>query len=178
MLSTLKTLSIDGIFLKQLAIDGVIAWEEPSSYTNQVPISIDTDGSIYNSCGYMDGYRLSSSGSPKATDKCTTTGFIEATSGDTIRIAGVSWAEKTASYNYLCCYDENFNHLGAFTSYGSSYGEFLQSGSSRNIIEENGITTVTFNTLSTTKYIRLSYYDPEGIIGGKDMIVTVNEEIS
>lgn len=57
-----------------------------SAYTNQVPISIDIDGSIYNGCGWKGRHRLSSSGTEKEASNQTVFGYIPAKGGDTIRI--------------------------------------------------------------------------------------------
>ena len=48
--------------VKQIArkSDGLVLWKQ--GYTNQVPKSTDTNGSIYNGTGYKDNTRLSSSG--------------------------------------------------------------------------------------------------------------------
>lgn len=54
-----KKLTIDGIELKSLSVDGVEVWKL-QTYTNQIPLSIDADGSVFNKTGYIDGYRLSS----------------------------------------------------------------------------------------------------------------------
>jgi hypothetical protein len=34
------------------------------AYTNQIPISTDVDGGVYNGIGYLEGYRLGSGGTP------------------------------------------------------------------------------------------------------------------
>ena len=58
------------------------------SYTNQVPISTDADGNVYNGTGYKDGYRINSSGAEAELSGFTATGFIPFTKGQTIRIGG------------------------------------------------------------------------------------------
>lgn len=65
------------------------------SYTNQVPISTDADGNVYNGTGYKDGYRINSSGAEAELSGFTATGFIPFTKGQTIRIGGegITYAE-------------------------------------------------------------------------------------
>ena len=46
------------------------------TYTNQVPLSVDTDGSIFNGKGWLESTRLSSSGVTKAADYVSVTGYI------------------------------------------------------------------------------------------------------
>lgn len=59
---------------------------------NQIPISTDTDGSIYNTTGYLAGKRINSSGavadldSSSASKKPFVTGFIPCKQGDIIRL--------------------------------------------------------------------------------------------
>ena len=60
-----------------------------AAYTNQIPISTDTDGSIFNSVGYKQNYRINSSGDVVASGgiaaDCFATGFIPVKGGDIIR---------------------------------------------------------------------------------------------
>lgn len=95
------TISIGGIDMSTFYKDGIIAIpnvtgdleitvtavKSAPSYTNQIPISTDTDGSIYNSIGYMLNMRLPSSGVPTATEDYLVTGFIPFKTGDTIRLS-------------------------------------------------------------------------------------------
>lgn len=59
-------------------------------YTNQIPISTDTDGTIYNGVGYKPSTRGSSDGSisniTSGSNPTFTTGFIPCKQGDTIRL--------------------------------------------------------------------------------------------
>ena len=56
---------------------------DEQKYTNQVPTSIDTDGSVFNGVGYVGRTRLSSSGATKKdADFVTTTGYIPAKAND------------------------------------------------------------------------------------------------
>lgn len=65
-----------------------------AAYTNQIPISTDTDGSIFNGVGYKQDYRINSSGtvadkaSGGITTDCFATGFIPVKGGDVIRFSG------------------------------------------------------------------------------------------
>lgn len=59
-------------------------------YTNQIPISVDTDGSVYNGVGYISGKRLESEGNLVDHGDCIVTGFIPVKKGDIIRIKDLS----------------------------------------------------------------------------------------
>lgn len=61
-----------------------------AKYTNQVPISTDKDGNIYNGIGYQNNTRVKSSGAvvTDSAGNSFTTGFIPCKSGDVIRFSG------------------------------------------------------------------------------------------
>lgn len=187
--SNLKAVTIPEGVVTKIVSAGKTLWElVVATYTNQVPISTDTDGSIYNGTGYKDNTRLSSSGgvSGSAQNGSVTTGFIP-WYGDTtyLRIKGAEWLNAftlTGGHYYLNCYDANKK----FLSYLSS-GEYAD-GNLGHIVsvtrDANGVDTIKFSeTYGTSNavlqnfrkaaFIRLNAYGK-----GKDMIVTVNEEIN
>lgn len=174
--------------VKQIAraSDGLVLWK--TGYINQVPLSIDTDGSVYQGVGYLEGYRLSSSGSLKEQDGSVATGFIPCTPSDVIRLAGVSWKPTvTGGYSYIVFYDSDFLTLDTlnchYTATESNNVSNLNGGSvlvqnkeAHNITtDENGITTFDLSYVSGADfaYIRISAFG-----SGEDMIVTINEEIA
>lgn len=178
-LSTHKTLLLNGVRIKKLAINGVQVWG--INYTNLVPTAIDTDGSIYNGTGYKDGYRLSTEGALKeqSTTPTTTSGFIKSTNGDVVIVAGAKMRNANG-FCYICFYDENFKILGSSATYGASgpYWNKQMTGASTPVfnIDESGDivkTTITIKSPQTTyKYIRITAHG-----SGADMVITVNEEI-
>lgn len=183
--STVKAVSIaEGVVTKIVAA-GKTLWEA-ITFTNQVPISTDTDGSVFNGVGYKDNVRLSSSGgiSSSAQNGSTTTGFIP-WYGDTtyLRMKGVEWKNATANYGghfYVNAYDANKKFLDYLSS--QNYGDFAHIVTVTR--DANGVETVKFNeeygTTNTllqhfrsAKFIRITAYGK-----GADMIVTINEEIT
>lgn len=169
-------------------IDVIVASEGTTiqKYTNQVPKSIDTDGSVYNGCGYEYGLRLSSSGVTKAQAVSYVTGYMPARAGDVIRIFGCGWGTNLNANNYICAYDSNFSFIGARSTSVTS-GKTLTTYST-NILDsfdwnDNGDATLVLADVTNIAYIRINSkgqtassdrqeYDIE------DMIVTVNEEIT
>lgn len=154
--------------------DGIVLWT--AGYINQVPLSIDTDGSIYNGVGYMDGYRLSSNGTLKELDSSCVSGLIAATNGDVIRTYGCDWSSGTeygeSFYTYIGFYDAAMNWIGAWNNYGTNNGYSNVAGCT--ITEDdNGVTTFAPNVKVEYAYIRISLYG-----SGADMVITVNEEIT
>ena len=138
---------------------------QSSSYTNQIPISLDANGtSIYNGKGYKTGYRLNSSNSEVAATNMCVTGFIPAKAGDIIRIKNVTIAGGASPYA-----------LALTGLYVNVTGKISQSWSTSGLVaDSNGIITITIpSTATTTQYFRLSC----GVINDTS-IITVNEEIT
>ena len=80
-----------------------------AAYTNQIPISTDTDGSIFNGVGYEKGYRINSSGQPSPSESIYITGFIPVRSGDTVRFDEMGLVEGSSTINgqRIAFYDAN-----------------------------------------------------------------------
>ena len=67
----------DGIISIAAVTGDIVITAVATGFTNQIPISIDSSGSIYNGAGYKAGYRIStSSGNESAASGMTVTGFI------------------------------------------------------------------------------------------------------
>lgn len=179
------------------SINAVDTYNWRRSAVNLVPLSIDIDGSVYNNCGYVDGYTLTCNSQytqPTLTKQANTltTGYIPMTNSDKIRSSGVSWIPTQNKYIYsISFYDANFdcvgfiNHVGGRTTdrcisdiYEMNSKDFIQDNSSATknfiTIDQNGV--IDFNFVysggNPFHYIRIS----AGSIGS-DMIVTKNEEI-
>lgn len=158
---------------EQVAPDGTV------TYTNLVPTSIDTDGSIYNGTGYKDNVRLSSSGSVSGTAQTgsVVTGFIPFTNTDVIRIKGAKWrnmTEEQGGHWYIAFYNSNKTLLIAVAD--SAYESTYATSVSVTYDESTGVTTfdITDDSFQTnTAYFRINAYG-----NGADLIVTVNEEIA
>ena len=184
MLSTLKSLSIDGIALKELYINNVLAWKEPASYKNYVQYSTESDGkTIYNGgLGYKSGYRVRSGGAEGTGSNASCTGYIPVTGGAVIRVSGVNFLNSTSS-NAINVYDSGFNHLGqVVANYANAgYGIFAvdaiyQSYCFNTVVEEKtGVYKWVVPPVdSGIIYIRVT----GNTANGEDLIVTVNEEIT
>ena len=179
-----KKLTIGGMELKQLFINGIQVWK--SGYKNWVKHAIDTDESIYQGGkGYIEGYRLSSGGGLSAQAGTITTGFIPCKPTDVIRLGGVSWYPPSG-YCYLAFYDSSFAVLGSINCFPSTASVAVNGyhGVSRGICMfpdsvhptiENGV--VTFDNYAFSDGSKVAYFRVNGYGNGADAIVTVNEEI-
>ena len=142
------------------------------AYTNQIPISTDSTGAIYNSIGYKDGYQISSSGVDEEHGHKSVTGFIPIKKGDTIRIKGVYNNDVTSCR--MCTYDNSKTFQTARNgSIFHSTGSYSLSGD---------VMTYTPNEYfvnDSTRYFRFSC-DTGAHTGEEDgskLIITINEEI-
>lgn len=164
--------------------NGIRIWKNPNHILNRVSFSIDTDMSIYNNYGYIEGYRLSSSGSLKAQDASVSTGFIPYKIGDILRMSGVSWNTLIAyGYVYIVFYDSNFSYLSHINRYeeGSSGDNGISNAAatvnkSTSSILTDGEGVTTFN-INFTQNLDIAYIRISATGSGADMIVTMNEEI-
>lgn len=182
--SGVKAISVPEGSVSRILWGSTVLWKKPSSYTNLVPLSTDTDGSIYNGCGYKENVRLSSSGgiSSSAQNGSVTTGFIPFHGdGDIVRMKGAEWVGASNTYGghfYWGVYDSNKTKLGCLASSSYSGGTY---GTGITYDETIGVTTFDMSAMSTAfqeacasaAYFRISAYG-----SGADLIITVNQEIT
>lgn len=164
--------------------DGTVLWT--AGYVNQVPLSIDSSGEIYNGTGYKNGYRIRSGGAEGALGDAVCTGFIPVSGGDVVRLSGWTFSHVTAG-NAINLADSAFTNLGQVTSQGNEYGIMASTykayGWSSVVEESDGVWKwVVPPAASGVAYIRVSGFDnstyaDETLVGTR-MIVTVNEEIT
>lgn len=185
-LSAYKELSIDGIALKSLSVNGIEIWRK--GYTNWVPLSINADGTSYNGgLGYKNGYRIRSGGAEAVDDSTSCTGFIPVSAGDVVRVSGWDfWGDgNSSSGDSINVSDSSFTNLGQNASNSSyGYGIFTKG---QPYYDEYGFYSVVEEKTGVWKwvvppeesgvaYIRVcgnELYNPPGA----EMIVTINEEI-
>lgn len=133
--TTLKKLTIGGVELKQLFIDGVQVWKGVN-YTNQIPISTDKDGSIYNGKGWKDA-TYDNNGTVGTNSTTDLTGFIPCKAGDVIRLQNMPFntsvntcrltlykADKTLLGQYLVTSGWYMNTV--FKGVKDSAGNYIQ----------------------------------------------------
>lgn len=136
--------------------------EEVLKYTNLVPTSIDSDGSIYNNIGYKNDSYVSTDGTVKDNTGTVATGYIK-TNSNIFYIFGAEFALNT--YSRLKLYDENFN---------TSSTQITANDTDRYETEDmgNGITKLTFNIGNSHEYIRFTLYGT----GENLYVYTMNNE--
>lgn len=87
---------------------------EPT-WTNVIPLSINTDGTQFvgtnGEDGYGTGYRLKSNGEEEAKDGVERTGYIPASVLDMFYVYNMDMTKDTNGYNKIGFYDANFTYL-------------------------------------------------------------------
>lgn len=164
--SAFKKLTIGGVELKQLFINGIQVW---NSVKNWVKYSTEADGkTIYNGgLGYKDNTRLNSSAVEASKDGYSTVGYIPAKAGDIVRLKGLTWSVEHNSNCYFCTYDSSFTKI-KYLRPEQNISDVVWSD------EGNGV--VAFRIVyyfAKCAYIRLSAYG-----SGANVMITVNEEIT
>jgi len=144
------------------------------SYTNLIPTSTDTNGNIYNSVGYKDGYRLNSSGSEAEGTHMSVTGFIPYVHGQTLRLGG----ENVLFNEYGCMM--YFYDSGKSGIEGYDYNKVGNANFGTWDTTETGSVfafTPLANRLQSVAYVRFSASVRNASDTGAGMIVTINEPI-
>lgn len=157
-------------------------------FVNRVPISIDTNGEVYDDDGWKAQTRLSaSSGSVKDEPYAAITGFMSVKAGDTVRFkyngAGTCWDTNTLNtgYSIIAYYDSSFTWLGSICPLqdggnGTPYGICTREDKSTGSVANGGIVSFTVPANTDIAYVRLSFACSTDV-KLSDLIVTVNEEI-
>ncbi len=179
-ISTLKELSIDGIKLVELSINGVLVWK--NNFKNWVKFSTEADGeTIYNGgLGYKDGYRMATAGYEQEATDASHTGFIPVNGGDVVRLSGWDYGNRSYS-NAINVFDSTFWGRGQIVSCSFSYGifgvngDYVDYGFSSVVVEREGVWKWVVPPVdSGVAYIRVS---GRTLGDGSKMIVTINEPI-
>lgn len=153
-------------------IDGTpdtLSAENFQTYTNQLPISTDTDGSVFNGIGYKLGYRIDSSGGLAESEPTYTTGFIPCSSGDVIRFKNypVNSTNNSVKNLRIGFYDANKSKV--ITPYWSA----IIADENTVIDENNDVQSIVVSTYDTpVAFVRFSNFNTYS-----NSVITVNEEI-
>ena len=145
--------------------------EVPPSYTNLVPTSIDTDGSVYNGTGYQEGYRLNSSGTTTEWAGAVNSGFIPY-NGEVIRVYG-STSKYNTDAHYISLYDGDFTKIYAFQA--DSFGTWAELNGKYlwTVVPAEVTNTTVRNYLANAKYIRASMTS----CTGENFVITLDEPV-
>ena len=147
-----------------------------SSYTNQIPLSTDETGAVYNGTGYKDGYRLSGSDATEtASSGSILTGFIPVKAGDVVRFSGVYLGTSGGGEKSYFFDANKANHSHIMTPYNwkekidvAEFGPYEYNDTT------HILSSFTVPNDANIAYVRFSLHGTTGA----DAIITVNEEIN
>lgn len=173
--SQIKEIKLNNVEMLQLSM---------ANHKNWVLDSRDTDGSIFNGKGYLEGYRINSSGgiTTTAAEGALVSGFIPYTpSQGPIRVGGGKFISPYEYHGYMTFYDSSFNHLADIHTYTNA----IQSASEINL-DDSVIETFEYPVLHTyflpsfsaNVVNRIAYFRigiNQGI--GGDFVITINQDI-
>ena len=139
------------------------------NYINQIPISTDTEGNIYNEVGYKENTGLNSTGGDVERGGYGVTGFIPVQGGDTVHLKFCNCIDNSTSIDRLSFFNSNKENIG--TQYIRAWSETIHVVKDENDeVSQFTVPTISGNTVA---YLRLSTTG----IGGSS-IITVNESIA
>lgn len=145
----------------------VVAVAAKPKYTNQIPLSINADGSQYvgtnGEDGYKSGYRLNSSGTEAAVTSNMTnavTGFMLCTATSVIRFKNITMNYNSSPAAYIAFYNSNFAKLTSQKLQSSmATGRGVTFDANGNLLQiDNPTTFVAYYGAATAdiKYIRIA----------------------
>ena len=141
-------------------------------YTNLIPVAASESGSIYYGCGYLDGYRLTSSNGIAAVESACVSGFMPYTHGSTIRVVG-STNDVSVAGQYVAVYDSSFGIIKV--DYQST---LVNNGAATWTARDDGFYELTIDTSKISAWSAATYFRVScAACMGSNLIVTVNEEI-
>ena len=155
--------------------DGLLLWK--AGYVNQVPLSTNADGSIYNNGkGYKTGYRVRSGGAEQEKSNALCTGYIPVHGLSVVRVSG-TWVDDLICAVNLS--DASFTNLGQVVGNYDGYGIFDPGGeyaayNSNTVVQKDGYWEWTVPPVtSAVAYIRVTAQ----LEYEAGFTVTVDEEI-
>lgn len=143
---------------------------------NLVPFAIDTDGSIYNTTGYIDGYRLRTNGENTAMAGSVATGFMPySASVESINLNGVVFEySSSVPLKYIVFYDSSFAKV-AYMQRSSGGWSISTSDISAEMTVSNNVTKIT-PTISDALLSKIAYFRISAEGEGAGMLVTVTKK--
>lgn len=152
--ANMKKLSIGGIQLKSLAINGLQVW---TGVNNIIASSINKDGTPYRGTngeiGYKNGVRLGNSGDETAVTGYATTGYIPVAPKDKLYFSVGCMPYISSSRNMkMALYDASFAWVGTISTV-----DLYDKRTSTQLIND-GLSHYSDNSLSTVTAYAIRYW--------------------
>ncbi len=171
---------------------GTLSAEDAPTYTNILPLAINSDKTPYNGGqGWKTGYRLNSSGAEATVADWEVTGFIPISTSDTLYFKDIQFRGNSQKHDYIGLYNSSFTSLTSTQVISVFIEQTLKNAGSApgdygiTLDADNNLVSIDFKKLSTAaygsvsvagwqnvKYIRFSCF---GITD--ESIITKNEPI-
>lgn len=168
-LSGFKELTIGGVKLKELLINGIQVWKAVS-YTNQIPISTDANGNIYNGKGWKENTWVNGGVESEYYGK-EATGYIPCKVGDIIRFKNVGF--DNTKENRLAFYKSDKSYIANVI--GNS--TYILNTTFKGVKDANGyytqLTIASHSTTTNCGFVRISCGEIDS-----SSIITINQEIT
>ncbi len=147
-----------------------------SGFTNQVPLSLDTDGTVYNGCGYITDHRLDPTGVVSLAG-AVASGYVPY-SGQVIRIYGTAEPAVGTDGNYFCMYGSDYSYINTIDFYNmAAYGAVWEQveGKYMLTIDPAALTNIYVQEqLASAGYIRASF---GALASAGDFVITLDQSI-
>ena len=156
-----------------VVITAVAEYKAP--YTNQIPLSTDASGALFeNGKGWKTGFKLQSGdGTENANSSYEVTGFIPCLPTDVFRIKNVRL--DNTGYDNICFYDANRNFLKAFAM-NSKYNPMTQ-WQLEDLTIEGSISSITTSNITDAQKQQVAYLRLSAYVINDSSIITINEKI-
>lgn len=143
-----------------------------AEYTNQLPLSIDSTGAIFNDgLGYKSGVELTAKGGETSSSGCYVTGWIPCKKGDIIRIKDGSGSYYSGGYVAL-----NTSASVSAQNIGKTYSAIMGNPSTYGTMTvSDGV--ITWDITNAAYYFWNDFAYARFTLKSADSIITVNEEI-
>ena len=179
---SMYSITDDSIITKNQPIDTPTDTEpdvEPTTYTNQIPLSINSDKTPFvgtnGEQGYKTNTRLGSSGTESAQDGMEVTGFIPVVAGDTLYFKNVEIINggTNADKCYFTAYDSSFSKIANWRADGSPDGNAFKFDTNNNILSATFVNGSKWSArIDSVAYFRVSATEINS-----SSIITKNEPI-
>lgn len=150
---------------------GVTPSPEPDEEViNQIPISTDASGAVYNGTGYKDGIRLGSDGKDRTGAPTDATGFIPCVKGDILYLKNCQILNDGNTgdvYQFLGCYKSDKSFI---RNVNLATATFVTKD------ENNFVTSIDTSSFGE-QYDNMAFVRICGNYIGADSIITVNQPI-
>lgn len=167
------TTTYDGSSAQEVDFPEIVVAETITApaYTNQIPVSADANGAVYNGTGYKSGVYLNSAGEELSGTGVVTSGYIPVKKGDIIRI------KDTSRVNIDTTLVMALTAAKAGTANCGKTINAIQSSALYGTVTVSG-NVVTWDTSGIGYYFWDNFAWLRVTTHSADAIVTVNEEIT